>query len=298
MADLIAWMRHYNESAEPGEDLRFYGFDMQRNEYNFQYLLEGAKEFEVDTTELEKLWDSEKNGYSEDYNEDQIEKVLEAVKQKLLQKDEHLTGQTIHFVDILLQNIELGKVVDSAAEGNALRDRLMAENALWILEQEKERGNSCIFLTGHNGHLEQSGAYGSDDKVMGNLLADEFGDDYFVIGTDFYKTSCSLPKGNDGKRRNHTFYSHDPLAKASQKCGYEMSWLDFSGIPEESELKKTVTDYLWMGSLGEFYNPLYMNLLPMSYRVWRSPTEMYNGMIFVTSAHPTEIRSYAGREIM
>lgn len=27
--DLISWMRSYNETAPKGEDLRFYGFDMQ-----------------------------------------------------------------------------------------------------------------------------------------------------------------------------------------------------------------------------------------------------------------------------
>ena len=33
--------------------------------------------------------------------------------------------------------------------------------------------NQCAFVSGHNGHVEQSGTYGPDQKVMGNLLADE-----------------------------------------------------------------------------------------------------------------------------
>ena len=68
-----------------------------------------------------------------------------------------------------------------------------------------------------------------------------------------------------------------------------MCWLDFSKIQEESELKTQVTDYSYMGSLGEFYSPLFMNLMPLSYRVWRSPAELFDGMIFVTDAHPIEI---------
>ena len=44
-----------------------------------------------------------------------------------------------------------------------------------------------------------------------------------------------------------------------------------------------------MGSIGEGYSPL-MAVLPMSYRVWRSPAELYDGMIFVTRASPTQIR--------
>ena len=54
MEDLIAWMRSYNEAARPGGDLWFYGFDMQRYEYNYLFLLQAAREAGVDTTELEK----------------------------------------------------------------------------------------------------------------------------------------------------------------------------------------------------------------------------------------------------
>ncbi|MDD6815548.1 MAG: erythromycin esterase family protein, partial [Firmicutes bacterium] len=196
----------------------------------------------------------------------------------------------IHFADVLLQNIELGKRMDDAGAGNAYRDQLMADNAMWILQQEQARGNQCIFLSGHNGHMEQFGSYGENSKVMGNLLADQLGDDYFVIGTDFYKTSCNLPKGADRKRINHTFYSYDPLAKASKKCGFADSYLDFSTIPEGSALKAQATDYTWMGALGDGYSPLIMRILPASYRVWRSPSERFDAIIFVSDAHPTEIK--------
>lgn len=36
IAELISYMRQYNESAPEGEDLRFYGSDMQRTFYSFQ----------------------------------------------------------------------------------------------------------------------------------------------------------------------------------------------------------------------------------------------------------------------
>ena len=57
MAQLIDWMRNYNATAKEGEDLRFYGFDMQLYENNYKYLLEAAKTFAVPTVELEKRWD-------------------------------------------------------------------------------------------------------------------------------------------------------------------------------------------------------------------------------------------------
>ena len=52
-------MRSYNETAAEGDDIRFYGFDMQQTEYNYQFLLEELKSLGHDTAELEKLRDGE-----------------------------------------------------------------------------------------------------------------------------------------------------------------------------------------------------------------------------------------------
>ena len=81
MEDLIAWMRSYNETAAPGEDLRFYGFDMQRLAYNYRYLLEAAKAAGVDTAALEGLWDTEADGYADGYTPKQRAEVLGAVSE-------------------------------------------------------------------------------------------------------------------------------------------------------------------------------------------------------------------------
>ena len=112
---------------------------------------------------------------------------------------------------------------------------MMAENIMWILKQEEARGNGRIFIFGHNGHVKKSGNYDANNKVMGNLLADEIGNEYFVIGTDFYKTTCNLQVDENGKRKNHIFYSYDPMAKASKKSGFDISYLDLEKIQNSSK---------------------------------------------------------------
>lgn len=287
MADLISYMRKYNETAKDGDDLRFYGFDMQRWSYNLQYLIEACEKAGIDVTELKKLEDTEEQ-HSE-YDVEQQSKVITEIKEELQKSDVKDIAQADHLADTLLQNISFGKVFNSALEGNALRDKLMAENVMWILSMEEQRVNSCIFISGHNGHIERSGNYGTDNRVMGNILSDELGEEYFAIGTDFYKTNCNLPK-NNGNRITHTFYSYDPLAKAAKKAGYDMCWLDFSKVPENSKLKEQISDSIFMGSLGEGYSPFFMSLIPRSYRISKTPEALYDGMIFVTNAHPIEIR--------
>ena len=289
MEQLIAWMRDYNENAGEGEDLRFYGFDMQLMAWNYHFLVKAIEEHGIDASALKQQWDDEKGALSDTYPIEQWVTAIQTAKQALEQKEG--TVAAVHHADILLQNYELGKAMASNyGRMSAIRDKFMAENIHWILEQEEARGGSCIFVSAHNGHIERLHDYGTDGKAMGNLLADEFGNDYYAIGTDFYRSRCNLPVGqNHTKRRNHTFYSHDPLAKATKKCGFEISWLDFSKIPDSSPLKQQTTDYTWMGSIGEGYSPL-MAILPMSYRVWGSPSTLFDAMIFVTNAHPTALR--------
>ena len=247
----------------------------------------------ADTAELKKIWN---NGtFNEDYTEEQRTEIIKGVKEALLQNVKPETEQAVHFADILLQNIELGDAMENMQAGMALRDRFMADNILWILGQEEARGNSRIFISGHNGHVEQFGSYDEENPYMGHILADTIGEtSYFVIGTDFYKTTNNMPKGSE-ERTQFTAYSHDPLAKAAKKCGYDICFLDFSKIPEESALQPEVIGYCYMGNLGEnqmtLLNRIVMRVFPYTYRIWGSPASMYDGMIFVTEAHPIQLSS-------
>ena len=47
----------------------------------------------------------------------------------------------------------------------------------------------------------------------------------------------------------------------------------------------TIPDSVRIIGLGEGYSPL-MAFLPMSYRDWVSPKSLYDGVIFVSNAHP------------
>ena len=284
MENLVEWMRNYNASATQGDDLRFYGFDMEQRAYTYRYLLEALQKANIDTADFEKMWNSEANTYADGYTVEQRTEIITAVKEQLPPDD----VQAIHFADILLQNIELGKYIDDSAELNAQRDRMMAENTLWILQQEQARGNSRILISGHNNHIMQCENAGT--PVLGSLLAENLGDGYFAIGTDFYKSVCNLPKPYTGKRITHTFYSYDPLAKASKKCGFDVSFLDFSKVSEDSALMEYLANNISMGSVGEYYSVL-MNFVPRSYRIQRIPQDAYDAMVFVTDTTPIEIES-------
>ena len=117
------------------EDLRFYGFDMQRLSYSMRFLKESCKELEVDTTNLQKLVEGE-NWSSECDLSTRIE-TLTQVKKELESKNG--SENAIHFVDILMQHSELQTLTN--ADGATLRDQFMAENVQWILQQEQRNGH-------------------------------------------------------------------------------------------------------------------------------------------------------------
>jgi erythromycin esterase len=278
MANLLSYMRQYNDSAAKGEDLRFYGFDMQRYAYSYKFLTEACRKLDVDSEDLGKLMGD--GGWSGGHDYPATIKALAQIKTELEGKEG--SAQAMHFADMLQQYCELQ---GASEEGGALRDRLMAKNVQWIAEQERQAGGDRVFVAGHNCHVARWGSYDS----MGKLLAKEMGEGYYAIGTDFYKTCCNLPKGSSGKRSNQVFYSHDPLAKAAKTAGLDICWLDFAKASQSPELAKLISQYTYMGNLGEGY-AWYMRLLPPSYRMFQPPAQLYDGMIFVAEAHPTTIR--------
>lgn len=280
MVELISYMREYNESALEGEDIRFYGFDMQRISYTFQYLMEACTEFKIDTTSLQKFVEGEKLNSVYDFST-QIE-ILTQVKNEL--ENNGASNKIIHYVDMLLQYCELESITES--DGGALRDKFMAENVQWILQQEQQNNYDRIFVTGHNSHVAKWGSYDS----MGKILSKEVENGYYVIGTDFYRTRCNMPTRSSAKRTNQVFYSHDPLAKAAKLSGYDICWLNFKKVPGNSELGRQISEYTYMGTLGESYLMI-MRLLPPSYRMFQPPAVLYDSMIFVSDANPIKIIS-------
>ena len=277
IADLISYMRQYNENAPDGEDLRFYGFDMQRIQYSMQFLVKACAEARVDTTALQDLVEGE--NWCKAYDGNARLEILSQVKAELEGKG--CSAYVIHFADMLIQLSKLHE--EDQAEGSTLRDRFMAENIEWILSQEEKLGHKSVFVSGHNSHVAKWGSFDS----MGKLLSQDPANGYYVIGTDFYKTKCNMPTSSK-KRTNQVFYSHDPLAKAAKEVGFDICWLDFDKIPEDSELGKLATDYTYMGTLGESYSVM-MRLLPPSYRMFQPPAVLYDSMIFVTDAYPITI---------
>ena len=174
MTELISYLREYNKTASAGEDIRFYGFDMQRVSHTFRLLTEACAEYQIDMTGLGEPAEGEPLS-------DAQAEALKQIREKM--QAGGAPEKELHCADMLLQYYELKSELqsNSTADGGALRDRFMAENAEWILRQEQQNGRERIFVTGHNSHIAKWGSYES----MGKILSEEAENGYYAIGTDF-----------------------------------------------------------------------------------------------------------------
>lgn len=68
------------------------------------------------TEEMEKIWNQDKQEYTDGYTAEQREKIIEDVKREFEEKDTLQNASAVHLADVLLQNMELGKYIDNAGE--------------------------------------------------------------------------------------------------------------------------------------------------------------------------------------
>ena len=290
--DLIQWMREYNEKVEEKDKLSFYGFDMQNPEKGLSLLANFCKENpslgEQNLQRIMKFFSHEKSENKKD-NKEEIIQSLKSIQEQLIKDKDSLTDPQMaqlfsRQITCILNSIEYyDKDMSDYAGMNNIRDKFMADNVKWIQKFEEDKGNPRILIAGHNGHV---GYKASFYKPMGAHLKETLGQDYFVIGTDYFKTTSNInAMGRDSGRGNYKFNSADPLA-AQAKYFEGMYYLDFNGIREkESTTYEKISKPMSMGSLGEGYSIL-MKFLPTSHRIKDVPKDLYDGMIFVYEGSP------------
>ncbi len=293
MIDLVQWMRDYNDSCAEGDEVSFYGFDLQNPEAGAARVVEYCKNSEdisVDITPLESFANRAENDF--EYDSEGFKAVIPELKKVLEERlaadaDDIELKQLIRILDNCQAFIELAKAYSSDiyTDGYNCRDKYMAEIVMWISEFEQELGNEKIMIAGHNGHIGLEGVWYTS---MGRNLKDALGDKYFAIGTDYYKTNCNINnEGADNSRGNHSFTSADVLAYNAKY--YDGSYyLRFDELSDNADAMRLFESGINMGSLGEGYSFM-MKILPSSHRINGNPMNYFDSMIFVYKAEPIEV---------
>ena len=282
--ELLKWMREYNLEQGAGNRLNFYGYDMQDDEPYIDYL---TKKAGIDGSMFDKV---SIDDVSLTLNE-KLDKIglIRAELEKMADDPSIDYEEATHMLRCLEQCVILfDAYVNNAGESYKLRDGYMAENVEWILEREQELGRNMIFVTGHAGHiskLPQSPMYQNNN--MGCLLESEHPTGYYVIGSDFYRTTANLPNSK-GERGKHSFKSDDGFAKSAKDFGGRYL-LQFDDVDTASTLYAELGEDVSMGSLGESYSVL-MHIIKRTHIVNAAPLDCYDAMVFVYDAEPLKLK--------
>lgn len=94
-----------------------------------------------------------------------------------------------------------GKILPEAWRAMNTRDAAMAENVLWILNQQSDGGKVLVYS--HNGHAENAvmtggvwDAFAQAPNSTGQYLRSMLGKDLFIIGTSFAHSLASAQPGS------------------------------------------------------------------------------------------------------
>ena len=283
--DLIEFMKSYNENSTDGK-LEFYGFDLQNPDIDLLVVNNYVKQHSVlSEFQINKNFDRFINGEIEFKSRefDSIMADLDILRTELasdLYKDYPNTDRVLKCIDNIFCARELADKAGDMVRYGEYRDEKMKDTVIEIYEKT----GYPIMITGHNGHVGYAGSY---VKTMGAYIKEEMGDDYYVIGTDYFVTKCNI--NTNGTRKNHTSYSADPLAYRAKRLG--TYYLDFTAASQNETLAKLLSEKMPTGSLGEGWN--FLNaVIAGSVRVYAPVNTMYDAMIFVYEATPLNLLGY------
>ena len=289
MAELISWMREWNESAPEEKKIRFYGFDMQDPEGSYDFLKDYSLSHKLTTEEeFSKNLDCIK-GENFSLNATNAEGViafLDSLKEKVEKSSEEENKDKQDFLMELNTVRQAAETWLSKEDSSVLRDRDMEENVKKILEIEQKIGSGKLVISAHDGHIQKENSiYNS----MGVLLTKDFGEAYYAIGTDVWKVTDNIKVLGEAKRTVQSFVSVDPLAAQARFAKGKQYALYFSSITDEkSKVYQLIHTPMEMLQLGEGYSFL-LRFLPNSYRVKGAPVQRYDSMIYLYEGNPIEL---------
>jgi len=300
MADLLSWMRSYNEQRDAKDQIHFYGFDMQRYDHNknglFSYLKKVdptlASKYEIALVKLndQTVYDQTQANVQEGLSH--IKNLMEQMKEnksvytaKSTEKEYELA---LAFAEAIKQNATLQ---GTNANYNNARDFYMAEKVKWILSFEKKYyGREHIFITGHNGHIEKTSTAAGTTTCMGAYLAKIFGDQYYAIGSEFYESSFLANDAVTNERKVFPVKNsgNDRLAVLFAHTNKSDGFLDFTKVRQEDHFNAYLNRPQPISAIGAVFNGLYGKIEKM-YTLQMIPAKAFDAIIFVRTATPSTL---------
>jgi erythromycin esterase len=289
---LLHWMRHYNATRGERPVLSFAGFDMQYQNVAMQRVLDFLdRTSSADRDAVRALYDGlEKLGKPDPETpaeektrlRDRADKALDLIETQREMLVMASTPEEYRDVRqaarIALQAVELRAGIPGAE-----RDRAMAENARWLIE-ERFPGQKIV-LWAHNGHIGTD--TGSSEKSLGNHLRDRYGDQMVVMGFATHHGRVRVKRIEEGRVQPGppVVAPLAPARKVSveallQETGLPRFVLDLRDLPKDSAAGAWLAKPRLHRSIGAVYDPDRAS----NYYVHVRLPEMYDCIVFIAES--------------
>jgi len=285
--DLITWMHDYNLNQSESNKLSFYGFDMQNPEAAVQFLINIIDDENIKQT-LSPLTSRNHKSLSDPI----IQKAFSLVNEIKDSFEDEVAEHAAY--NIMSAYSYYSNYSNAPLEAAVFRDKRMADNVIWILDYERAKGNNSILITAHNGHIAKNHGSLSSSLYydnMGKLLASQFQDAYFAIGTDYHVSLCSA-RANEGFK-NYKVYSENPLAANAARVSDGYYYLSFQDVKDtNSEVYKILHAHTNVGTFApsgyNLFYKLYFAIRPSLTRESVIIADTYDAMIVFYKLNPLD----------
>lgn len=253
--DLIVWMRQYNADTTHKSKAIFAGFDAQFTALAATtikgYLTRVDPAFAVQIAPRLVLFEKEYRDYStlSDADVDALHSTVQDLAERLrAEKGTYVARSTLQEWRLACQHARILRQVDEQRRAGDddktrynIRDKAMAENVAWVLENEGPRCKMVVWA--HNAHVARDprGIFDGAVVSMGMHLARRFGPEIVVVGFAFGEGAFQAIVKEEGNRRPLREVAIGPapaetLDAALARTGIPVFILDLRHVDEDVAL--------------------------------------------------------------
>jgi erythromycin esterase len=235
MQDLIAWMREYNLQRGEGKPaLHYYGYDCAFRSWTESInLITGYLEV-VDPAAV-----AETTARLENYTLEDAEYAYGFLAGNadayIALSDSAEYGLILKIAENLPVSWQIWHNLENGQPTYEIRDGFNIGNVNWIVENLLDGGKAVIWA--HNGHvgntyLKDQGTLG---RMLGSRLKEQYGADYYIIGTEFYSGEFLAWDRCAGHPFEFTIHQaalpgEDTYSYWLQQAGLPLFYLDLSRV--------------------------------------------------------------------
>lgn len=275
--ELFAWIRARNEGRPAAERIRLYGIDVARPSAEKAVALDwlAAHDADAASTLAAKLAPlTDESRYDQGINRDvaaSAQELADVVARHAASATDDAALRALQAARALVA----GRTLAASATADA-RDRTMADQLAWLLDQRAAAGGRHTLLWAHNGHVDKAGqASAVPGAKLGQLAARRWGSGYKAIGTDariarFRSDGANIEVSVDSPIRGLF-------------AGTQVGYLEMNAASDAN--RAVLGRSLPMVSAGEPFAP-WNAWLPFLHEVTVRPDAAWDALIYVAESHP------------